>query len=101
MLNKHKLNLIQWNGIERMEWYGLDLSSCLEILESFEVKRDLGNSDLKEKNHDSVAVTLSPVENWKFNVFFCLWKVDASPSLQVLFLSGCKIDEAKKHCRKE
>lgn len=72
MPNKHKLNLIQWNGIERMEWYGLDLSSCLGILESFEVKRDLENSDLKEKNHDSVAVTLSPVENWKFNVFLCL-----------------------------
>ena len=39
-----------------MEWYAFDVSSGLEVSEGFEVKRGLGNHDLK-KICDSVTVS--------------------------------------------
>ena len=65
-----------------MEWYAFDVSSGLEVSEGFEVKRGLGNRDLK-KICDSVTVTLLLL---KSRICFPLWKVDASASLRLLFL---------------
>ena len=54
MLNKHEFNSVKWN--KTMEWYAFDVSSGLEVSEGFEVKRGLGNHDLK-KICDSVTVS--------------------------------------------
>lgn len=83
-----------------MEWYALVFSSCLELPESFEIKRDLGNSNLEKYIYiDSTAVTFSPVENWKWNLFLSLESGSRFLCNFSSFLS-CKTGE-EKHSREK